>query len=126
MSPNRQVTVQKRGANHTLHIVLTICTCGLWLPFWALAAMTGRKTKTITYGQQPQLPYQSTGYQVQQLPYQPQPGAQPYYPPQQAWPQAWEPQQPPYETPQQPYYDESYSQLQQQYPPQQGGYQPPQ
>lgn len=120
MNPNRQVVVQKRGANHTLHIVLTVVTCGLWLPIWALASMAGRKTKTVTYGQTqpPQLPYQSSGYQVQQVPYVPQPGQQPYYPqpqPQQPWPQAWEPQQP-----EQPYYppQEPYSQLRQQYPPQ--------
>lgn len=85
MSQQRYVTVQKRGANHGLHLVLTFCTFGLWaVTGWPIAAMLGRRTKTVNYGPQ-QLPYQSTGYstpvQMQQGAYVPQPGAQPYYPP---------------------------------------------
>ena len=39
--------VEKRGANHGLHLVLTILTGGLWaLTGWPIAAMMGRKTKT--------------------------------------------------------------------------------
>ncbi len=39
--------VEKRGANHGLHLVLTILTGGLWaLTGWPIAAMLGRKTKT--------------------------------------------------------------------------------
>jgi hypothetical protein len=39
--------VEKRGANHGLHLVLTILTGGLWaLTGWPIAAMMGRKHKT--------------------------------------------------------------------------------
>lgn len=39
--------VEKRGANHGLHLVITILTGGLWaLTGWPIAAMMGRKTKT--------------------------------------------------------------------------------
>lgn len=54
--PQRQVIEQ--GANHTLHIILSIFTCGLWLPIWAIAAMVGRKKTVTTYGGGPQ-PYAS-------------------------------------------------------------------
>jgi hypothetical protein len=29
------------GTSHTLHLVLTLLTCGLWLPIWILAAIFG-------------------------------------------------------------------------------------
>lgn len=29
------------GTSHGLHLVLTVLTCGLWLPIWALAAIFG-------------------------------------------------------------------------------------
>ncbi|MFD5504643.1 hypothetical protein ACFWJS_33875 [Streptomyces sp. NPDC127061] len=79
--PYRQV--EKRGANHGLHIVLTILTCGLWaITGWPIATAMGRKTKTTTYAPAPQV------YPQQQYPVQP---PQPYqqapqqynYPPQQ-------------------------------------------
>lgn len=39
--------VEKRGANHGLHLVLTILTGGMWaLTGWPIAAMMGRKSKT--------------------------------------------------------------------------------
>lgn len=28
------------GANHLLHLVLTLLTCGLWLPVWFLVALS--------------------------------------------------------------------------------------
>ncbi|MEU5974384.1 hypothetical protein [Streptomyces sp. NPDC047315] len=88
---HQQRVVHKRGANHGLHIVLTILTCGLWaITGWPIAAAMGRKTTTtVPVYQQPQ-----QGYPPQQLP----PG-QPYgqqqaygqpgygYPPQQQQPQ---------------------------------------
>lgn len=44
--PHRQVV--KRGANHGLHLVLTILTCGMWaFTGWPIAAIMGRK-KTVT------------------------------------------------------------------------------
>lgn len=89
--------VEKRGANHTLHIVLSILTCGMWaITGWPIAAMMGRKTTTTVptyqppvppgyyppppqqYGQPPQQPYQAPPYQG---PQQPPPGQ--YGPPQQ-------------------------------------------
>ncbi|MFM9649942.1 hypothetical protein [Streptomyces galilaeus] len=45
-----RVVVTKRGANHGLHVFLTIITCGLWaVTGWPIAALMGRKTKTRTY-----------------------------------------------------------------------------
>lgn len=39
--------VEKQGANHFLHVVLTILTGGLWaLTGWPIAAMMGRKKTT--------------------------------------------------------------------------------
>lgn len=39
--------VERRGANHGLHLVMTVLTMGLWGVFvWPLAAMLGRKTVT--------------------------------------------------------------------------------
>ncbi|SKU72481.1 Protein of uncharacterised function (DUF2510) [Mycobacteroides abscessus subsp. massiliense] len=29
------------GINHTLHLVLTVLTCGLWAPVWLLVAIFG-------------------------------------------------------------------------------------
>lgn len=65
-----QRVVEKRGANHILHIILTVLTCGIWaITGWPIAAAMGRKRVT-------HMP-------VQQLP----PGQPPYgYPPQQQYP----------------------------------------
>jgi hypothetical protein len=30
------------GTNHGLHLLLTVLTCGLWLPVWIIVAVTGR------------------------------------------------------------------------------------
>jgi hypothetical protein len=100
--------VERRGANHTLHLVLTICTAGVWaITGWPIAAMMGRKTKTVTRAPQ-QVAMQQGGY-VQQ------PGPQAYYgQPQQPYP----PQQLP-PAPQPPYGDQYQRHPQQ-------GWQPPQ
>ena len=37
----RQVIVH--GPDTTIHFVLTILTCGLWLPIWIIAAIVGRR-----------------------------------------------------------------------------------
>lgn len=54
---NTVKTVNKRGANHALHIIMMIITFGLWTPIWILAAMKGRKEVTrqqvMPYPQQP-------------------------------------------------------------------------
>lgn len=50
-----QRIVEKRGANHGLHIFLSIITCGIWaITGWPIAAAMGRKTVTRvpTYPQQ--------------------------------------------------------------------------
>jgi hypothetical protein len=31
--------VVKRPFNHTLHLIITICTCGAWLPVWIILAI---------------------------------------------------------------------------------------
>ncbi|MGX1483411.1 hypothetical protein RKD45_002487 [Streptomyces griseus] len=82
---NQQRYVQRRQANHTLHIILTIATCGLWaITGWPIAAIMGRKTVTTIPTYQPPVPQ---GYypppQAQQQPYPPQYQAPPYYGPQQ-------------------------------------------
>lgn len=42
-----QTVVTKRGANHGLHVFLSLITCGLWaITGWPIAAAMGRKTKT--------------------------------------------------------------------------------
>lgn len=43
--PIRQMVV--KGPDTTIHAVLTLLTCGLWLPIWIIAAITGEKR--ITY-----------------------------------------------------------------------------
>ena len=48
--PQPRVVVTKRGANHGLHLFLTIITAGVWaITGWPIAAMMGRKTKTRMY-----------------------------------------------------------------------------
>jgi hypothetical protein len=72
--PHRQTV--KRGANHGLHLTLTICTCGIWaITGWPIAAAMGRKKTITTYTQPPQ------AYPPQQ-PYGQQPPNQ-WQPPQQ-------------------------------------------
>jgi hypothetical protein len=31
------------GGEHLLHLILTICTVGFWLPVWILRSLAGRK-----------------------------------------------------------------------------------
>lgn len=38
--------VVARGPNHALHLVLTILTCGLWLPVWIILAVANTNPKT--------------------------------------------------------------------------------
>lgn len=39
------------GPDTTIHAVLTLFTCGLWLPIWIIAAITGKKR--IEYARPP-------------------------------------------------------------------------
>ncbi|MCI3271406.1 hypothetical protein [Streptomyces cylindrosporus] len=100
-----QRVVEKRGANHGLHLVLTILTCGIWaITGWPIAAAMGRKKVT-------HMPVQ------QQLP----PPQQAYgYPPQQPYPQQYGQQPPPqYDAPPAGTPPYGYQQPPGQYPPQQ-------
>lgn len=83
-----QRVVERRGANHGLHVFLSIVTCGLWMiTGWPIATMMGRKTVTRVPVPSPQAPPMPPyGYPVappqqygQQPPQQPygQPGQQP-------------------------------------------------
>ncbi len=46
--PARVVTKQHmRGGAHTVHLILTVCTCGLWAPIWFLHWLFTRN-KTVT------------------------------------------------------------------------------
>lgn len=62
-----QTTVTKRGANHGLHLVLTLLTCGLWaVTGWPIAALMGRRTQVTSYPAAvppPQGYYPPPGYQ---------------------------------------------------------------
>lgn len=56
-------TTTRRGANHGLHLVLTLLTCGLWaVTGWPVAAAMGRRTtvhhQTPRYSFPPENPYQ--------------------------------------------------------------------
>lgn len=80
-----QRIVEKRGANHGLHVVLTILTCGLWaITGWPIATAMGRKT--VTRVPAPMPPQQQAPQQWQQ----------------QAPPQAYGQQHPPQQYGQQP------------------------
>lgn len=42
--------VERRGANHVLHLILSFLTCGLWaVTGWPIAAAMGRRTVTRTW-----------------------------------------------------------------------------
>jgi hypothetical protein len=38
------------GTNHALHAVLTLLTCGLWLPVWILVAIFGGGSSSVAVG----------------------------------------------------------------------------
>lgn len=38
------------GTSHALHLVLTLLTCGLWLPIWILAAIFGGGSSSVAVG----------------------------------------------------------------------------
>lgn len=60
--------VHRRGANHGLHIFLTLMTCGLWaFTGWPIAAAIGRKT-TATVAAPPPYPYPYPQYNPYKTP----------------------------------------------------------
>ncbi|MFC9847781.1 hypothetical protein ACFWFF_01525 [Streptomyces sp. NPDC060223] len=96
MHQQPQRHVQKRGANHGLHVFLTIISCGLWaITGWPIAAAMGRKTVTTTYApplqQPPPYGYPPPQYGQQPPQYGPPPGGQAPYG--QQPPGQWPPQQ---------------------------------
>lgn len=98
-----QRVVEKRGANHGLHLVLTLLTCGLWaITGWPIAAAMGRKNVTHVPIQQPP-PY---GYPQQGYPGYPQQAYPPHQYAQQPPPYGQQPppygQQPPGQYPPRP------------------------
>ena len=70
------------GPNHLLHFVLTLLTCGLWLPVWICVAIFGGRTSVATSSAG------GGGGGVVMVQYPPQ-----QYPPQQYPPQQYPPQQ---------------------------------
>ena len=38
-APTAPVVVYNSSTNHGLHLLLTVLTCGLWLPVWIIAAI---------------------------------------------------------------------------------------
>lgn len=82
--------VEKRGANHGLHLILTLLTCGLWaITGWPIAAIMGRKRTVRGPAQQQFYP------QYMPPPQQPPPGPYP--------PQGYGPPPGPYNPPSGPY-----------------------
>jgi hypothetical protein len=41
--PQPREIVAIRGPDTTLHFVLTLLTCGAWLPVWVIVAITGKR-----------------------------------------------------------------------------------
>jgi hypothetical protein len=46
-SPTSATVVQGAETNQVMHVLLTIFTCGVWLPFWILFAATGQPKRHI-------------------------------------------------------------------------------
>jgi len=42
------VTVVRHSPDHAFHFIMTICTGGLWLPVWIVAAIWPRRAKVTT------------------------------------------------------------------------------
>lgn len=43
------VVLAGRDTNHTVHVILSVCTCGLWLPIWLLAAGTSSVRRVTVF-----------------------------------------------------------------------------
>jgi hypothetical protein len=41
-SASPAIVVIRPRVNHGLHLILSLCTCGLWLPVWIIIALTTR------------------------------------------------------------------------------------
>ncbi len=52
-APSVAVAVSGGGTNHALHLVLTVLSCGMWLPIWILIAIfesVGRPSASVAVG----------------------------------------------------------------------------
>lgn len=52
VQPTRAVTSVPVQTSHTFHLILTLVTCGLWAPVWAVVAVLNslsKKKQTTTY-----------------------------------------------------------------------------
>ena len=52
-APSVAVAVSGGGTNHALHLVLTVLSCGMWLPIWILVAIFGsfgRPAASVAFG----------------------------------------------------------------------------
>lgn len=43
--PHRAVTWERNRTSHVFHLLMTLLTCGLWLPVWAVVAILNGITK---------------------------------------------------------------------------------
>lgn len=80
------------GTGHSIHLILTFCTCGLWAPIWFLHWLLTRSKTVTKIPVQQQAPYPAAQYPPAPYPPQIPPGY-----PQQSWPPA------PQQLPQQQY-----------------------
>lgn len=69
-------TTTRKPCNHTLHLILTLITFGMWSPIWLIMACVGSRetTQGTMMGMQqpyPPAPQQMYGPPAQQLPYNP-------------------------------------------------------
>jgi len=48
---NKTVTKSKRHTSHAFHLIMSIITCGLWLPVWAWMTFQNMaiKERTVSY-----------------------------------------------------------------------------
>jgi len=46
-----QPIVVSAGTNHALHLILTLLTCGMWLPVWIIVAIAGSGSRVHVPGQ---------------------------------------------------------------------------
>lgn len=44
-TPTSAVLVDGPPTNHVLHVLVSIFTCGLWLPVWLIVAMTAKQRR---------------------------------------------------------------------------------
>lgn len=46
-TPTAVALVSGQNANHILHVLLSIFTCGLWLPIWLIVGATTRQRRVV-------------------------------------------------------------------------------